>query len=95
MRKGFLGSGLSGAMVGLASSLQAGGIINKQNLSADYIRTLNRNAATDMADAAAFNPAGTAMMQDGLYLKADAIYLWKDYSNQMPSTPRHLQPGDA
>ena len=74
-------------MVGLASSLQAGGIINKQNLSADYIRTLNRNAATDMADAAAFNPAGTAMMQDGLYVKADAIYLWKDYSNQMPSIP--------
>ena len=36
----------------LAASAQAGGIINKQNLSADYIRTLNRNAATDMADAA-------------------------------------------
>jgi long-chain fatty acid transport protein len=73
-------------MVGLASSLQAGGIINKQNLSADYIRTLNRNAATDMADAAVFNPAGTAMMQDGLYLKADAIYLWKDYSNELPAS---------
>jgi long-chain fatty acid transport protein len=71
--------------VGLSSSIYAGGIINKQNLSADYIRTLNRNAATDMADAAAFNPAGTAMMQDGLYVKADAIYLYKDYSNQLPN----------
>jgi len=75
------------AMVGLTSSLQAGGIINKQNLSAEYIRTLNRNAATDAADASVFNPAGTAMMENGLYLKADTIYFWKDYTNQMPSTP--------
>jgi long-chain fatty acid transport protein len=74
-------------VAGLAVSVQAGGIINKQNLSADYIRTLNRNAATDMADAAVYNPAGTAMMQDGLYVKADAIYLNKDYTNQMPSSP--------
>ena len=87
MRKGLIAVGIIVLMVGLASSLQAGGIINKQNLSADYIRTLNRNAATDMADAAAFNPAGTAMMQDGLYLKADAIYLWKDYSNQTAVRP--------
>jgi long-chain fatty acid transport protein len=87
MRKGFISVGVVLLMVSLASSLQAGGIINKQNLSADYIRTLNRNAATDMADAAAFNPAGTAMMENGLYLKADAIYLMKDYSNEMPSSP--------
>jgi long-chain fatty acid transport protein len=87
MRKGFIAVGIIVLMVGLASSLQAGGIINKQNLSADYMRTLNRNASTDMADAAVYNPAGTAMMQDGLYLKADAIYLMKDYSNKLPSSP--------
>jgi long-chain fatty acid transport protein len=87
MRKRITAVGVILLMVGLASSLQAGGIINKQNLSADYIRTLNRNASTDMADAAAFNPAGTAMMQDGLYMKADVIYLMKDYSNDMPSSP--------
>jgi long-chain fatty acid transport protein len=85
MRKGFVAVGVIVLMVGLASSLQAGGIINKQNLSADYMRTLNRNAATDMADAAVFNPAGTAMMDNGLYLKADAIYLNKDYTNQLPN----------
>jgi long-chain fatty acid transport protein len=85
MRKGLVGFMVLVVLVGLSSSIYAGGIINKQNLSADYIRTLNRNAATDMADAAAFNPAGTAMMQDGLYVKADAIYLYKDYTNQMPS----------
>jgi long-chain fatty acid transport protein len=87
MRKGLVGFMVLVVLVGVSSSVYAGGIINKQNLSADYIRTLNRNAATDMADAVAFNPAGTAMMQDGLTVKADAIYLWKDYTNQMPSTP--------
>jgi long-chain fatty acid transport protein len=86
MRKGFMVVGVILLMVGLASSLQAGGIINKQNLSADYMRTLNRNAATDMADAAVYNPAGTAMMQDGLSLKADVIYLNKEYSNQLPGS---------
>lgn len=93
MRKGFIAVGIIVLMVGLASSLQAGGIINKQNLSADYMRTLNRNAATDMADAVVFNPAGTAMMQDGLYLKADAIYLMKDYSNKLPSSPAFFNYG--
>jgi long-chain fatty acid transport protein len=87
MRKRLIGCGIVVLVLGLASSLYAGGIINKQNLSADYIRTLNRNAATDSADAVAFNPAGTAMMQNGLYLRADAVYLLKDYSNKLPSAP--------
>jgi long-chain fatty acid transport protein len=81
MRKGLISIGVIVLIAGLTSALQAGGIINKQNLSAEYIRTLNRNAATDMADAAAFNPAGTAMMQDGLYVKADVIYFDKLYTN--------------
>jgi long-chain fatty acid transport protein len=86
MRKGLSALVVAAMVVCLASSAWAGGIINKQNLSADYMRTLNRNAATDMADAAAFNPAGTAMMDDGLYLKADVLYLWKDYTNKLPSS---------
>jgi long-subunit fatty acid transport protein len=93
MRKGLMALWVILAMVGAASSLQAGGIINKQNLSAEYIRTLNRNAATDTADASVFNPAGTAMMENGLYLKADTIYFWKDYTNQLPSTPAFFNLG--
>ena len=93
MRKGLVGFMVLVVLVGVSSSIYAGGIINKQNLSADYMRTLNRNAATDMADAAVFNPAGTAMMQDGLYLKADAIYLYKEYSNQMASSPPSINVG--
>jgi long-subunit fatty acid transport protein len=84
MRKGLVGFMVLWVLVGLSSSIYAGGIINKQNLSADYIRTLNRNATTDMADAAVYNPAGTTSLQDGLYLKADAIYLMKNYENKLP-----------
>jgi long-chain fatty acid transport protein len=87
MRKGLVAFMVSVVLVVLSPPIYAGGIINKQNLSADYIRTLNRNASDDLADAAVYNPAGTVRMQDGLYLKADAIYFWKAYTNQMPSTP--------
>ena len=45
--------------VSFVSSAVAGAIDNKTNWSAEYIRTLNRNAATDFADIAAYNPAGT------------------------------------
>jgi long-chain fatty acid transport protein len=68
----------------LAGPALAGGIINKSNQSADYFRTLSRNAATDYADIAAFNPAGIMQMEDGLYGKVDALYIAKDYSNDVP-----------
>ena len=76
---------IAGLVAVSASSLFAGGIINKQNLSADYMRTLNRNAATDYADIAAFNPAGIMQMTDGAYVKGDLMYFDKDYSNDVPN----------
>jgi hypothetical protein len=42
----------AGLIAAGASPLFAGGIINKQNLSADYMRTFSRHAATDYADIA-------------------------------------------
>ncbi|MBW2430992.1 MAG: TonB-dependent receptor [Deltaproteobacteria bacterium] len=74
-----------GVMCLAAPPLNAGGIINKPNQSTEWIRTLNRNAATDYADIAVFNPAGIAKMpEDGLYVKLDAMYFDKDYSNTVP-----------
>ena len=74
-----------GVMCLAAPPLYAGGIINKPNQSTDWVRTLNRNAATDYADIAVFNPAGIAKMpEDGLYVKLDAMYFDKDYSNTVP-----------
>ncbi len=58
----------------MSSPLLAGGIDNKTNYSADYIRSLNRNAATDSADAVIYNPAGVMKMEDGMYLKLDLQY---------------------
>ena len=84
MRKGFAILCGLGILVLAASPLYAGGIINKQNQSADYIRTLNRHAATDYADIAVYNPAGIMKMDNGGYAKLDVMYFAKDYSNTVP-----------
>ena len=67
------------------SSLFAEGIVNKQQQSAEYLRTLGRNAATDYADIAVYNPAGIAKMEnDGFYVKADLLYFDREYTNDVP-----------
>ena len=71
---------LSGCLV---SAAYGGAIDNKTNWSAEYIRTLNRNAATDYADIAAYNPAGTVKLQDGFIINGSAQYLGKDYTNNV------------
>jgi long-chain fatty acid transport protein len=68
------------------STLFAGGIDNKHNFSAEWVRTLNRNAATDSADAAVYNPAGVVWMGDGLYTNLSIQYAMKDYSNTFGGT---------
>jgi long-chain fatty acid transport protein len=68
------------------STLIAGGIDNKGNLSAEYIRTLNRNAATDSADAVVYNPAGVVKMEHGLFLNASGQYALKTYTNTIGGT---------
>lgn len=50
------------------SVLLAGGFVNKSNLSVEYLRTLNRQAATDHADIVEYNPAGTVKLKDGFTL---------------------------
>jgi long-chain fatty acid transport protein len=66
------------------SPLNAGGIFNKQNMSADYLRSLTRNASTDAADIVAYNPAGVMKLDSGLYTKLDAMYFDKQYRNTVP-----------
>lgn len=85
MKKLLVLLGVAGLIAASASPLFAGGIINKQNLSTDYMRTLNRNAATDYADIAVYNPAGIMKMADGGYAKLDIMYFDKDYSNKVPN----------
>ena len=84
MRKGFAILCGLGILMLAASPLYAGGIINKNNQSADYMRTMNRSAATDYPDIAVYNPAGIIKMENGAYIKLDALYFSKDYSNDVP-----------
>ena len=78
----------------VAAPAWAGGAINNQNLSADYIRMLNRNAATDAADIVFFNPAGITKLDDGFTIRVDAQYVIKDYGNVVdPFDPIETYPG--
>lgn len=69
-----------------ASVLFAGGIDNKQNFSAEYLRTFSRNAATDAADATVYNPAGVMKMENGVYVNLGIFHALKDYSNTIGGT---------
>jgi long-chain fatty acid transport protein len=73
--------GMIGLLFASVSPLMAGGIINKQNLSADYFRSLTRNASTDAADIVVYNPAGVMKLENGLYTKLDILQVSKDYGN--------------
>ena len=77
---------VAGFIVSLASPLMAGGIVNKQNFSAEYLRTFSRNAATDAADATVYNPAGVMKMEDGFYGNLGIFYALKDYNNVIEGT---------
>ena len=65
----------------MSNAVFAGGIVTKQTLSADYLRTFSRNSAIDGADAAYYNPAGTVKLQDGFIVDFTGIYTGKEYSN--------------
>ena len=58
----------------------AGSIDYLSNQSAEYLTTFNRNAATDAADAAVYNPAGLVFLpKDGLYVNASVQYIAQPY----------------
>jgi long-chain fatty acid transport protein len=86
MRKHFVLLCVVSLIAASASPIFAGGIENKTNWSAEWVRMLNRNAATDSADAVSYNPAGVMKMDNGFYLNAAGQYAFKDYSNTFHGT---------
>jgi long-chain fatty acid transport protein len=86
MKKLFVFLCVAGLIAASASPLFAGGIDNKTAWSAEYIRTFNRNAATDSADIVMYNPAGVTKMGDGFYGNFSALYVAKDYANNIGGT---------
>ena len=69
----------------------SGGIDNKQNFSAQWVATGNRNAAVDGVDIAAYNPAGIMQQENGFAIEMDGQYIMKGYehryNNASTSTP--------
>jgi len=61
----------------------AGAIDNRTNWSAEWVRTLNRNAATDFADIAMYNPAGTVKLNQGFTLNGSLQIGLKEYTNNV------------
>ena len=71
-----------GVLISTTATVQAGGIVNKQGLSVEYLRTFSRNGATDAADIIYYNPAGVMQMPNGAYISTGLIYTAKEYTNR-------------
>lgn len=72
--------------LGLPGIARSGGVDNRSNNSADYVRSLARNAATNGADISVYNPAGTVRMPAGLHVSLSNQVLDK-YNEQSLETP--------
>ena len=73
-------------MLAVAASLFAGGVENKNNMSAGYMRNPSKNTETTKPDAVFYNPAGTAYMEEGLYVELGNQFVFKDYTNDATDT---------
>jgi len=79
-------------ILGMAVPAFGGGIDNKQNFSSAYAGTLSRNAATDGADAAAYNPAGLMFLQNGTYVELDLLPFTFDYDQDFNGDTQTASP---
>ena len=61
----------------------AGSVDYLSNQSAANIRNYASNAKTDEADAVNYNPAGTAFMEDGMYIQANNQTIFKEYKQEI------------
>jgi len=60
----------------VATAVYAGGVEENSNQSVEWMMTQNRNASLD-ADAVYHNPAGTALMNDGVYLYVSNQFIYQ------------------
>jgi len=67
----------------LTAALFASGVENKTNLNGGYIRNPSRNTENQRAEAAFYNIAGTAFLEDGFYVDAGNQVVFKKYSNKL------------
>ncbi|WDP93350.1 MAG: outer membrane protein transport protein [Desulfobacter sp.] len=72
---------LTAALLGVPQAVLAGGVDNKQNLSAAYAGGPSRNGAIEGADIAAYNPAGIMQLKNGLTCALDAQFISTNYDH--------------
>jgi long-chain fatty acid transport protein len=71
----------------LVPSARAGSVDNRNNNSAEYIRNISRNAATQGADVSIYNPAGAVKLEDGLHLSIANQTFSKFNEHSLKPTP--------
>lgn len=78
------------------ASLYAGGIVTNTNQSAEFIRTMNRNASTEM-DAVYYNPAAVATFDDGFhaYLSNQSIFQTRTINTEFPEYNENTFEGET
>lgn len=65
------------ALLMVAATSRAGGIVTNANQSAAYVRMLCRDASTGI-DAVYFNPAGLMLLKKGFHLSVSNQSIWQD-----------------
>ncbi|MCU0847788.1 MAG: hypothetical protein MUD12_07855 [Spirochaetes bacterium] len=73
--------------------LFAGSIEENTSQSAEYVKTLSRNASTD-TDAVFFNPAGTAFMSEGTHVYFSGQWIYIPIEVNGPSLTRTVYRGE-
>lgn len=77
-----IGAGVMAAL-SIVPAAMASMVENQSSLSADFVRMPSRVAASDSTDAAVYNPAGTAWLEDGLHLGLTGQIVPKDWRHSM------------
>ena len=80
----------------VAGPVFAGGIVTNTNQSAEFMRTLNRNASTDM-DAVYYNPASLTKLGDGfhIYLSNQTIIQTRTINASYPTFNKKTFEGET
>ena len=64
-------------------ALFASGVENKTNMNTGYLRNPSRNTEAKRPEASYYNVAGTAYMENGLYVEAGNQFVFKEYGNEL------------
>jgi len=83
------------AVILIAGSIYAGGLVTNTNHSGLYIRTMSRNAST-LIDAVYFNPAGLTKLGNGIFVSLNNQSVWQtrkvtSYYTYLNSTPKEYE----